>query len=267
MILQYLQKTGERMNLYEAIYGRKSVRKYRMEPLNQSILSGIFTFMDQLEPLFPGIRIKLEIVEKLGKKNQMKGLFRVDAPYYLLIYSEEKERSWLNAGYIMEQISLYLVTKGVGSCFQGMTKKKNDVPEEGMRYVMAMAFGKAAGPLLRQGYNVKRLSMEELCVYKERPKTWVKEILEAARLAPSSMNQQPWRFVVYENRVHVFEKKPMALRALLPGMTEFDMGVMLANVNVAADEIWVDLDLIKLDNITHKTLPNNQYLLSILARE
>ena len=54
---------------------------------------------------------------------------------------------------------------------------------------------------------------------------------------------------------------------MTPGLTEFDMGVMLANVNVAADEIWVDLDLIKLDNITHKTLPNNQYLLSILLRE
>lgn len=253
--------------MYEAVYGRKSVRKYRMEPLNQNILSGIFTFMDQMEPLFPGIKIKLEIVEGLGKKSQMKGLFRVEAPYYLLIYSEEKERFRLNAGYIMELLSLYLVTKGVGSCFQGLAKKKNDVPEEGMRYVMAMAFGKAAGPLLRQSCNAKRLSMEELCVYKERPKTWVKEILEAARLAPSSMNQQPWRFVVYENRVHVFEKKPTPFRALLPEMTEFDMGIMLANVSVAAEEIWVDLDLIKLDNITHKTLPNNQYLLSILIKE
>ena len=48
--------------MYEAVYGRKSVRKYRMEPLNQNILSGIFTFMDQMEPLFPGIKIKLEIV-------------------------------------------------------------------------------------------------------------------------------------------------------------------------------------------------------------
>ena len=63
------------MNLYEAVYGRKSVRKYRMEPLNQNILSGIFAFMDQMEPLFPGIKIKLEIVENLEKKRQMKACF------------------------------------------------------------------------------------------------------------------------------------------------------------------------------------------------
>lgn len=255
------------MNLYEAVYGRKSIRKFQMEPVNPSVLSGIFSFMDQMEPLFPGIKIKLEIVDNLEKKNQMKGLFRVEAPCYLLLYSEKKEKSELNAGYIMEQISLYLTTKGVGSCFQGMTKKKNDVPEDGMYFVIALAFGRAAGPLLRQGYNAKRLSMEELCVYKERPLTWVKEILEAARLAPSSVNNQPWRFVVYENRLHVFVKKPVSSKVLWFRFLEFDMGVMLANVNVAADEIWVDLDLIRLDNITHKSFANHQYLLSILPRE
>lgn len=254
------------MNLYEAVYERKSIRKFRMEPVNEKVLSGIFLFMEKLEPLFPGIEVKLEIVDNLAKKNQMKGIFRVEAPYYLLIYTENKEKSDLNAGYIMEQISLYLVTKGVGSCFQGMSKKKNDTVDKGMHYVMAMAFGYPKGALLRQGYQAKRLAMEEICVYKERPTTWVKEILEAARLAPSSMNSQPWRFVVYENRIHVFSKLTVGKNPF-QRLNEFDMGIMLANVMVAAEEIWIYLDLIKLDNITHKSLSNNEYLLSILLKE
>jgi len=73
--------------------------------------------------------------------------------------------------------------------------------------------------------------------------------------------------VVYENRVHVFSKQPTNRRALWNRFVELDMGIMLANVMVAAEEIWIYLDLIKLDNITHKTIPNNQYLLSILPRE
>lgn len=255
------------MNLYETVYERKSIRKFRMEPVNEKILSGIFIFMEQMEPLFPEIEIKLEIMDNLAKKNQIKGMFRVEAPYYLLIYTENKEKSDLNAGYIMEQISLYLVTKGVGSCFQGMVKKKNDKVDKGMHYVMALAFGYPKGALLRQGYQAKRLSMEEICVYKERPTTWVKEILEAARLAPSSMNNQPWRFVVYENRIHVFSKLSVRKGAVLQRLTEFDMGVMLANVMVAAEEIWIYLDLIRLENISHKSLLNNQYLLSILLKE
>ncbi len=35
---------------------------------------------------------------------------------------------------------------------------------------------------------------------------------------------------------------------------------------VAAEELWVDVDLIKLDNITHIALPNNQYVLSVILR-
>ena len=108
--------------------------------------------------------------------------------------------------------------------------------------------------------------MEELCAFKERPKTWVREILEAARLAPSALNGQPWRFVVYENRVHVFLKKSAEHRSLWSPHTEFDMGVMLANMNVAAEEIWVDLDMIRLEQISHRELSNHRYLLSILER-
>ena len=94
----------------------------------------------------------------------------------------------------------------------------------------------------------------------------MKEILEAARLAPSSLNSQPWRFVVYENRIHVFSKKPLHDKKLLNRFQEMNFGIMLANVMVAAEEVWVDLDLIKLNNITHKTIPNNQYVISILLK-
>lgn len=41
------------MNLYEAIYARRSVRAYRMEPLDDTILKGIPDFLDEVEPLFP----------------------------------------------------------------------------------------------------------------------------------------------------------------------------------------------------------------------
>ena len=48
--------------------------------------------------------------------------------------------------------------------------------------------------------------------------------------------------------------------------TEFNFGVLFANVMVAAEELWVDVDLIRLGNITHMSLPNNQYVLSILLK-
>ena len=81
------------------------------------------------------------------------------------------------------------------------------------------------------------------------------------------MNSQPWRFVVYENRVHVFSKQTVAHRRLLGKYNEFDFGIMLANIMIAAEQLWVDVDLIRLDNITHMDLPNNRYVISIIMRE
>ncbi len=254
------------MNLYEAIYVRKSVRHYKLEELSPEALEELRAFIDHLEPLFPEIKVKIDILENIKEKEKLKGFLVPNAPYYLAIYSEKKEKHDLNAGYIMQQISLYLTSRGIGSCFAGMAKPPKKTEEEELRFVIGMAFGKAKGECIRHDYDAKRLSMNELCVFKEQPKTWVKEILEAARLSPSSFNSQPWRFVVYENRIHVFSKKSPSAGKSWGKFNEFNFGVMLANISVAAEEIWVDLDLIKLNNITHKTIPNNQYMISILVK-
>lgn len=256
------------MNLYESIYVRKSVRYYKTEEISQKVIGELRDFIDHLEPLFPEINTKVEILENINGKGKLRGLFVSKAPYYLALYSEKKEKHDLNAGYIMEQIALYMTSKGIGSCFLGMAKApKREAGEEELGFVIGMAFGIPKGEAVRHDYEAKRLSLDELCVFKETPKTWVKEILEAARLAPSSLNSQPWRFVVYENRIHVFSKKSPSPGKNWGKFNELNFGVMLANISIAAEEIWVDLDLIKLNNITHKTIPNNQYMISILVKQ
>ena len=89
-------------------------------------------------------------------------------------------------------------------------------------------------------------------------------ILEAARLAPSSMNSQPWRFVVYDNRIHIFSKKHSAEQ--LKKWDEVNFGIMFANLMVAAEEAWLDVDLIRLEDISQKNFPNNQYVLSAILK-
>ena len=43
-----------------------------------------------------------------------------------------------------------------------------------------------------------------------------------------------------------------------------DMGIMLANLMIAAEELWVDVKLTKSDSIKSKSLQNNEYLLTVL---
>lgn len=256
------------MTLYDAIFTRRSVRSYRMEAIDESILNSIPEFMDEIVPLFPQIDTSLKIIDRVTKKEKISGFANVNAPYYAALYSETKEKAQMNSGYLMEYLSLYLESKGIGTCFLGMASKK-DVQEEekGRKCMILLAFGIPKTPGTRKEYEADRLAMEELCAYKEQPKTWVCQILEAARLAPSAWNTQPWRFVVYQNRVHLFSRKPLEKKGIFDRKQELNFGIILANVMVAAEQIWVDIDFIRLENITHMSMPDNQYVLSVLPKQ
>ena len=41
---------------------------------------------------------------------------------------------------------------------------------------------------------------------------------------------------------------------------------MYANMMVAAEELWLDVDLIRLEEISQKNFPNSQYMLSAILR-
>ena len=58
------------MNLYEAIYARRSVRNYRMEPLDDTILKGIRTFLNEVEPLFPDIRTEIRVAIAVRRRRR-----------------------------------------------------------------------------------------------------------------------------------------------------------------------------------------------------
>ena len=58
----------------------------------------------------------------------------------------------------MEQLALYLHTKGIGSCYQGGARVKHDEEKE-LEPVMIMAFGYPAEPLERDREAFKRMEL------------------------------------------------------------------------------------------------------------
>ena len=253
------------MNLYEAIFLRRSVRKYDQKPVSPEILDKIRIFYTAIEPLFPGIETEIGITENLGGKRILTGLFGVNAPYYLSFYSEPRDRSEMNMGYLAEQISLYLMTLGLGSCFLG-GKSLRGVPKTrgNMQLVIILAFGYPADRLTRRASDAKRLPTKELCLFKDPPTKWMTQVIEAARLAPSAMNRQPWRFVVSGSRIHIFCKKYSNDRPRF--LDDFNFGVMFSHIMIASEELWLDVDLIRLEDISQKNFRSNQYVLSAVVR-
>ena len=253
------------MNIYEAVFARKSVRSYWMETISDSLLESIKNYHREVQGLFGKIETEVSIVDNHRGQQKILGLFGVQAPFYLLIYSEDGEKAAMNAGYVMQQTALHIYSKGMGSCFVNPAwVKKSFQQKNGKKLYAVVAFGRSKNNYTRKPAEAKRLSISKLCVYKENPRLWMKQLLEAARMAPSSLNSQPWRFVVYDNRIHVFSKGKST--GQMKQLDELNFGIMFANMMVVAEELWLDVDLIRLEEITQKNFPNSQYVLSTILR-
>ncbi len=251
------------MNSFEAIFSRRSIRHFKQEKLDWEIIADLLDYANNLPMLMEGIAVEFKLVSNIEAKQGFYGPFNVKAPYYLCISSEPKEDYMLNAGYLMQQINLYLTAKGLGTCFLVAYPGSGLKATMKYEYVVALAFGKTKSPLTRELTEAKRLPEEEIIVYKEDVTPDIKQVLAAARLAPSAFNSQPWRFVVYSNRIHVFAKKNLLIAKALDYNKMIDMGIMMANLLLTAEELWVDLSLNKSDALKNRQFQNNEYVCTI----
>lgn len=256
------------MNLYEAMFVRKSVRDYHMEALDDKTLEHIKGYLAQLKPYKTNIEYEFKIIDATKDEDKLKGMFHVKAPYDLVFTSELKQDYLLNAGYLMHQISLYLTARDIGCCYQGGIHPNSDLKTElKYEYVIALAFGKSSKSIYRPASKAKRLDEKSLVVYKEEVDENVKNIIHAAILSPSSLNNQPWRFVVYHNRIHLFCKKARFFTSVLSDTKLIDMGIVLASIMQAADEMWMDAVFTKSEAYQNKELKNTEYVTTVILKD
>ena len=174
-MLQYCYRKikGENMNLYEAIFVRKSVRSYTNDVLSPQLLDKIREHFHELTGLFGGIATSMSILDNRKGQQKLLSLFSVKAPYYMAFYSEEAPRYLMNTGYLMEQMVLYLCSQGIGTCFIGSRRVRKELQsKDGRKLVGLVAFGKSKGPCTRKQAEANRLALDEICVFKEIPRQW-----------------------------------------------------------------------------------------------
>lgn len=253
------------MNLYEAIGCRQSIRRYTGQEVSERLREQILSYCEKAARLNDRIATELEILDNTQKKADVKGLFKVEAPYYLVLYSEDTSGYERNAGYLMEQIVLYLTCKELGSCYLGGAKSKKTV-KNGKKQVMILAFGFPEGKLYRESPLAKRLPLSELCIFKEEVGEQMKTALKAARLAPSAYNSQPWRFVVYSEKIYVFAQKGGMPVLSARGMRDFGIGIMLSHIMLAAEELWMELETVTEEPFASKVYKNGDYVATLSLR-
>ena len=250
------------MEQYEAIFYRRSVRRYQKESLPENVLSNLRRYMERLTPLYPGEPYEILLIDALANPRAVKGLWMAEAPYYLVFCGNDTESGRQNAGYLAEQLTLYLTAREIGTCYQGAAKIRQEAAGFQKPVLFAVAFGPAE-EVFREPEKAKRLSQEKLALCKEKPGEEAQAILRAARMAPSAFNSQPWRFVVYRNRIHLFARREKLAVSGARRMQDVDIGIVLYHMMLAAEELWLTADLRVSETIAERRLKNNRNVLSL----
>ena len=119
------------MDLGEQIYLRKSCRKYSDDEIDMDLIHE-FSAAKQLND-------EIEYSYEILTRDMVNVRTHWSAPYYLAIYSEKRDNYLENVGFVFQQLSLYLQSLGIGSCWVGMASPKSKRSD----FIITIAFGKS----------------------------------------------------------------------------------------------------------------------------
>ncbi len=237
-------------SILEVIKNRHSVRTYSNDPIDASILEKIQTYIDEVtNPFNKKIHIKLlkpddYHKERLGTYGVIK-----NPSYFLAAYCENKPFALEALGYTFEKVILYCTSLNLGTVWLGGTFNKGKFAkavdlQDG--YILPIVspvgyVGTRRSPIgfLIGNNNNKRESFSSLfhkddfyTPLTKRDAGIYGDALEAVRLAPSSVNCQPWRAVLNDDGIHFYNSKNK-------DMNKIDMGIALCHLDSVLEEQMV----------------------------
>jgi len=200
---------------YKSIFTRYSVRNYDGKPLKEEDIIKIENMCEIFRP-FKEVRAVFvntatEHICKgiIGSYGKIKG-----APAYLAFIGDTScPNIYEMVGYAGEGLILEATSMGLGTCWISGTFNPKAVEENIELYENERVF--AVSPI---GYITHELSFDQRLFSKLIKKgkksleeiseftledDWIKEAIDSARLAPSAINRQPWRFEKGDEAIYI----------------------------------------------------------------
>ena len=220
---------------YDAMHKRSSVRKYTGAPDKEQL--------DRLGVLCRKLSWQ-GITVRMFKGPGLKGIKGTDV--YAVVVAKKNTPMELE-GFMGEALVLEATAMGLGTCWLGamfypeiINRNVNLQNDEVVHCVIAL--GKCDMP----AFAPKRKDVVKLCGKTEEELAalgvWQKEAVLAARLAPSAMNQQPWKIEADKTGVSILETS-----VLLKKYAPLDRGIAMLHAAVGAyhagrEAVWKKVD-------------------------
>jgi len=231
---------------YEAIWKRRSRRYFTSKPIPPEILEGLDFICTNFKP-FNSVRSVLltesyDAIFKgaVGNYGKIKG-----APSIVAFVGDVDDKNvYEKIGYTGEGIILEATSLGLGTCWVGgffrpdvaasiiKTKENEKViavtpvgyPEDKMTFEEKVMTG--------FGITHKRRPLKEILsgVEESKLQPFIKQALDAARVSPSAVNRQPWRFHVKADAITVSTDN---LKDTFNIPKRIDCGIAMLHIEVA----------------------------------
>ncbi|MCM1484444.1 MAG: nitroreductase family protein [Muribaculaceae bacterium] len=235
------------MSITELIKARHSVRTFDGRPLSDADSAAISQAIADASTPFGG-QASIVIVRFGAPLAAMNGTYGVikGASDFMVMFMADDDESWLSAGFMMEQPVLTATGLGLGTCWMAATfnsslfSKSFNVPaEQKLRIVTPVGyparkkrFAERLTKLLAN--SASRKDFDSLFSYHEPgisiPQDNTFRLpLEMMRLAPSSVNSQPWRAIVADDTVHFYSAGKNRLSMI-------DMGIGLCHFHLTCQD-------------------------------
>jgi nitroreductase len=224
---------------YEVLFQRHSFRRLQKRDLSDYEYNEMRKFSVTFKPFGEAARIRVlpDGGETVLNGNAGSGEVKGAKAYMAFIGgSQVTPHNLLRAGYSGEAAVLEAVRLGLDTCWVTAHFRSGKVAEQlgldpGVKVYGVSPLGHGR-PESGSVAGHKRLDMESLTVGAQQQELWQASALEAARLAPSDHNRQPWRFVVGADSILL--RLDAAPKTRLDAWKYLDCGIAMLHVELGA---------------------------------
>lgn len=213
------------MNYKKLILDGRSVRDFKEKAIEAECFNEIESYIKKSKRLLPEVNIELKIFDSRETYEKLKNVagyngHMIKAPSYAVILSDVKQGYIENSGYIGERLILKARDLDIDSCWvtfndSEIIKEKLDISSN-KEVTAIIALGYGIDKTIKNKSGSERLGVEKI-VYMDKwgINTSIDELEERglldafsyARMAPSTLNRQPWRFIIDGGKIILAVKK------------------------------------------------------------
>lgn len=187
------------MTMKDVMNQRHVVRKFTNKPISEELVKKLNDRVsDDNEK--SGLSMKLVINNSKGLNTVAKMFFAKGVKNYVILAGSDSENLNEKLGYYGADIMLYAQTNGLNTWWIGSTFNRNvDKIVPGNKVIGIIAVGYGA----TQGVAHKSKTSAEVSEYMGEEPEWFKQGVQAALLAPTAMNKQPFKLVGKDTNVNI----------------------------------------------------------------